>query len=47
MPTHIHRATIHWDQPPGDFLKGKYSREHTWAFNKTAVAISPASDHPR
>lgn len=29
-----HKATIHWDRRnTDDFLKGKYSREHTWQFD--------------
>lgn len=37
-----HRATIRWKQS-GDFLAGKYSREHTWEFDGgMTVAASPA-----
>jgi hypothetical protein len=28
-----HRATIQWMHKTGDFLKGRYSREHTWSFD--------------
>jgi organic hydroperoxide reductase OsmC/OhrA len=38
-----HQATITWSTavPPADFLKGKYSREHVWAFDGgTTVACS-------
>lgn len=29
-----HKATIHWELKAGeDFIKGKYSREHTWQFD--------------
>ncbi len=28
-----HRARISWKLSDGDFLKGKYSREHTWALD--------------
>ena len=29
-----HKATIHWERRGGeDFVKGKYSREHTWEFD--------------
>ncbi|MGK0186666.1 MAG: organic hydroperoxide reductase OsmC/OhrA [Verrucomicrobiales bacterium] len=29
-----HEATIHWQQKEGEnFLKGQYSREHTWDFD--------------
>jgi organic hydroperoxide reductase OsmC/OhrA len=27
-----HKATIRWKPTGPDFLKGKYSREHTWTF---------------
>jgi organic hydroperoxide reductase OsmC/OhrA len=40
-----HRATIVWQSAaaPGDFVKGKYSREHTWAFDGgVTVAASPS-----
>lgn len=28
-----HIATIQWSLDDGDFLKGRYSREHTWTFD--------------
>src|SRR5262249_51833889 len=28
-----HKATIAWSRTSPDFLKGKYSREHTWTFD--------------
>ena len=28
-----HKATISWQRTGPDFLKGKYSREHTWTFD--------------
>ena len=28
-----HRATIKWAHSQGDFLKGTYSRSHTWSFD--------------
>jgi organic hydroperoxide reductase OsmC/OhrA len=39
-----HVATIQWALPAGqDFLKGKYSREHTWTFDGgVTVAASPS-----
>jgi organic hydroperoxide reductase OsmC/OhrA len=37
MSNHVHRATIHWEQPATDFFKGKYSRDHTWTFDGGAV----------
>jgi organic hydroperoxide reductase OsmC/OhrA len=41
-----HRATITWTNPsPGpDFLKGKYTREHTWTFDG-GLSV-PASSAP-
>lgn len=39
-----HRATIHWAFAGGEFLKGRYSREHTWTFDGGAtVPASPSS----
>jgi organic hydroperoxide reductase OsmC/OhrA len=38
-----HRATIRWKRTSPDFLKGKYSREHTWSFDGgLTVPASPA-----
>jgi len=38
-----HKATIHWQRSGPDFLKGQYSREHTWSFDGgVTVAASPA-----
>jgi len=38
-----HKATIHWQRTSPDFLKGKYSREHTWTFDGGAtVSASPS-----
>lgn len=28
-----HKATIHWKSGSPDFLKGRFSREHTWTFD--------------
>ena len=28
-----HTATIRWSNSGGDFIHGKYSREHTWSFD--------------
>jgi len=39
-----HKATISWKRTSDDFLKGKYSREHTWTFDGGAVV--PASPSP-
>lgn len=38
-----HHATIEWTNPGPDFLRGKYSREHTWTFDGgVTVAASPS-----
>jgi len=38
-----HTATIRWTRTGPDFLKGKYSREHTWTFDGgVTVPASPA-----
>jgi len=38
-----HRATITWKRTGPDFLKGKYSREHTWSFDGgLTVRASPS-----
>jgi organic hydroperoxide reductase OsmC/OhrA len=39
-----HKATIRWAFSSGEFLKGKYSREHTWTFDGGATI--PASPSP-
>jgi organic hydroperoxide reductase OsmC/OhrA len=39
-----HHATIRWVHSGGDFLKGMYSREHTWTFDGGATV--PASPSP-
>ncbi len=36
-----HKTTIKWTHHRGEFLKGTYSREHTWEFD--GGAIVPAS----
>jgi organic hydroperoxide reductase OsmC/OhrA len=44
MSAHNHTATITWKRRPADdFLKGRYSREHTWSFDGgLTVPASPA-----
>jgi organic hydroperoxide reductase OsmC/OhrA len=39
-----HRATIRWSHSSGDFLKGTYSREHSWSFDGGVTV--PASPSP-
>ncbi len=39
-----HKAIIHWQNTSGaDFLKGRYSREHTWTFDGGTVVKASAS----
>lgn len=39
----MHHATIVWEQPSADFLRGKYSREHVWMFDGgLSVPASPS-----
>jgi len=41
-----HQATIRWILSEGDFLKGTYSREHTWTFDggmTVAASSSPSA----
>ncbi|MDE3069091.1 MAG: OsmC family protein [Verrucomicrobiota bacterium] len=39
-----HRATVRWRRSGPDFLRGRYSREHTWIFDGGATV--PASPSP-
>jgi len=39
-----HKAIIDWKRTSPDFLKGKYSREHTWTFDGGVTV--PASPSP-
>src|ERR1700685_1407374 len=39
-----YKATIKWQRNSPDFLRGSYSREHTWSF--AACLIIPASSSP-
>src|SRR6266496_3085488 len=38
-----HKATISWERTSPDFLKGKYSREHTWTFDGGLTVAASAS----
>lgn len=40
-----HRATITWQgsATPADFMKGKYSREHAWAFDGGITVLASPS----
>jgi organic hydroperoxide reductase OsmC/OhrA len=40
----LYKATIKWQRTSPDFLKGRYSREHTWTFDGGVVV--PASPSP-
>jgi organic hydroperoxide reductase OsmC/OhrA len=39
-----HKAVIRWTHSQGDFLKGTYSREHSWTFDGGVTV--PASSSP-
>ena len=39
-----HKATIRWNRTGTDFLKGRFSREHTWSFDGGVTV--PASAAP-
>lgn len=39
-----HLATIDWERREPDFLRGRYSREHTWSFDGGVTV--PASPSP-
>ena len=43
-PMSEHKAIIHWKRTSEEFLKGKYSREHTWTFDGGLTV--PASPSP-
>ncbi|HTI72331.1 MAG TPA: OsmC family protein [Candidatus Limnocylindria bacterium] len=38
-------ATIRWDVGQGQFLAGKYSREHTWTFDGGVTVPASSSPH--
>ena len=38
-----HKAIIKWQRVSPDFLKGKYSREHTWTFDGGVTVPASAS----
>jgi organic hydroperoxide reductase OsmC/OhrA len=38
-----HKATIRWQRTSPDFLKGRYSREHTWTFDGGVTISASAS----
>ena len=40
-----YRATIKWQRTSPDFLKGRYSREHTWNFDGGVTVPASASPH--
>jgi organic hydroperoxide reductase OsmC/OhrA len=41
---HEYKATLYWKDSGPDFLKGRYSREHTWTFDGGLTV--PASPSP-
>lgn len=40
-----YKAVIKWKRTSPDFLRGKYSREHTWTFDGGAAVPASASPH--
>src|SRR5689334_25217531 len=40
-----HIATIRWKRTSDEFLKGKYSREHTWTFDGGVTVPASPSPH--
>jgi organic hydroperoxide reductase OsmC/OhrA len=40
-----YRAIIKWQRTSPDFLRGKYSREHTWTFDGGATIPASSSPH--
>jgi organic hydroperoxide reductase OsmC/OhrA len=40
-----YKATIKWQRTSPDFLKGKYSREHTWTFDGGVTVPASPSQH--
>lgn len=40
-----YKALIKWQRTSPDFLKGRYSREHTWTFDGGVMVPASASPH--
>jgi organic hydroperoxide reductase OsmC/OhrA len=40
-----HKAVVRWSRSGPDFLKGKYSREHTWTFDGGLTVPASPSPH--
>ena len=40
-----YKATIKWQRTSPDFLKGRYSREHTWTFDGGVTVPASRSPH--
>ena len=45
MAQHLYKATVSWRRGEGEFLKGRYSRGHTWRFDG-GIEV-PASASPQ
>lgn len=41
----VHTSTVRWRRNGADFLDGKYSRAHTWAFDGGTVVPASSSPH--
>jgi organic hydroperoxide reductase OsmC/OhrA len=40
-----YKAVIHWQAGSPEFLRGRYSREHTWTFDGGATVPASSSPH--
>ena len=38
-----HKAVVEWAKPSPDYLKGRYSREHTWTFDGGERVLASSS----
>ena len=38
-----HKAVVEWAKPSPDYLKGRYSREHTWTFDGGTSLLASSS----
>lgn len=43
--SHAYQANIRWNLTGPDFVKGKYSREHTWTFDGGVTVPASPSPH--
>jgi len=45
MTMHEHKATIRWERTSEEFVRGRYSREHTWTFDGGFTVPASPSPH--